>query len=72
MLNANKVSLMKELILKIKDADKAYFVDDNPIMTDKEYDELVEKLKSLETETVIVFSGSQSKKFSGDVKKELQ
>ena len=45
MLNANKVSLMKELILKIKDADKAYFVDDNPIMTDKEYDEMVEKLK---------------------------
>ena len=72
MLSANKVSQMKELILKIKDADKAYFVDDNPIMTDKEYDELVEKLKSLESETGIVFSGSPSKRVSGEVKKELQ
>ena len=72
MLNANKVSLMKELILKIKDANKAYFVDDNPIMTDKEYDEMVEKLKALELETRIVFSGSPSKKVAGGVKKELQ
>lgn len=72
MLSANKVSQMKELILKIKDADKAYFVDDNPIMTDKEYDELVEKLKSLESETGIVFSGSPSKRVAGEVKKELQ
>ena len=72
MLNANKVSQMKELILKIKDADKAYFVDDNPIMTDKEYDEMVEKLKALEAETGIVFSGSPSKKVAGEVKKELK
>ena len=72
MLNANKVSLMKELILKIKDADKAYFVDDNPIMTDKEYDEMVEKLKALELETGIVFSGSPSKRVAGEVKKELK
>ena len=72
MLNVNKVSQMKELILKIKDADKAYFVDDNPIMTDKEYDEMVEKLKTLETETGIVFSGSPSKRVSGDIKKELK
>jgi DNA ligase (NAD+) len=72
MLNANKVSLMKELILKIKDADKAYFVDDNPIMTDKEYDEMVEKLKGLEAETGIVFSGSPTKKVAGEVKKELK
>ena len=72
MLSANKVSQMKELILKIKDADKAYFVDDNPIMTDKEYDEMVDKLKALEAETGIVFSGSPSKRVSGEVKKELQ
>ena len=72
MLNVNKVSQMKELILKIKDADKAYFVDDNPIMTDKEYDDLVAKLQSLEVETGIVFSGSPSKRVSGDIKKELK
>ena len=66
------LSNVKELILKIKDADKAYFVDDNPIMTDKEYDEMVEKLKALELETRIVFSGSPSKKVAGGVKKELK
>ena len=56
MLSANKVSQMKELITKIKEADTAYFVHDNPIITDKEYDALIDRLQSLEKETGIVFS----------------
>ena len=50
MLTTNKVSQMKELITKIKEADTAYFVHDNPIITDKEYDALVDRLQSLEKE----------------------
>lgn len=72
MLTTNKVSQMKELITKIKEADTAYFVHDNPIITDKEYDSLVDRLQSLEKETGIVFSGSPTKKVSGGVKKELK
>ena len=68
----NKVFQMKQLILKIKDADKAYFVFDNPIMTDKEYDEMVLKLKELEKETGVVFARSPSKKVAGEVKKDLK
>ncbi len=35
---------------KIKEADKAYYVDSNPIMSDKDYDLLFDKLKKIEKE----------------------
>lgn len=59
---------MKELLEKIKEADKAYFVDDNPTISDREYDSLVEELQSLEKSTGIVFSHSPSRKVSGTAK----
>jgi len=36
----SNVLRMKELIEKLKEADVAYYRDDNPIMSDREYDEL--------------------------------
>ncbi len=68
----NNITEMKQLISQIKDADKAYFVEDKPIMTDREYDSLVEKLKNLEQVTGIVFSDSPTKNVGGGVKKELE
>ncbi len=68
----NNLTEMKELIAKIRLADKAYFEEDKPIMTDREYDLLVEKLKNLEDTTGIVFADSPTKKVSGGVKKELE
>ena len=68
----NNITEMKQLISQIKDADKAYFVEDKPIMTDREYDSLVEKLKNLEQVTGIVFSDSPTRNVGGGVKKELE
>ena len=49
----NNLFRMRELIELINDADKAYFGEDKPIMTDKEYDALVEELTKIEKETGI-------------------
>ena len=68
----NDVIEMKKLISKIAEADKAYFVEDKPIMTDREYDQLVEQLKKLEESTGIVFAGSPTQRVGGGVKKELE
>ena len=54
MAVTNNVVKMKELIARIRQADKAYFEEDAPIMTDREYDALVEELKGLEAETGIL------------------
>ena len=69
---ANNVLRMKELIKKIAEADQAYFRDDKPIMTDREYDAMMEELKKLETETGVIFAGSPSQKVSGETKKGLE
>ena len=72
MESTNLVRRMKELIGIIKDADIAYFVNDNPTMSDNEYDKLVAELKGIEHETGIVFSDSPSKRVGGNVKEELK
>lgn len=46
--NQNLMQHMWELIDRIKAADVAYYRDDNPTMTDREYDLLVDELKELE------------------------
>ena len=68
----NKVARIKELIASIRDADKAYYGEDNPIMTDKEYDALMDELKTLESVTGIVFANSPSKRVGGANKAELK
>ena len=69
---ANNVLRMRELIKKIAEADKAYFTDDNPIMSDRDYDAMMEELKKLETETGVIFAGSPTQKVPGGAKKGLQ
>ena len=72
MESKNNIFRMKELISIIKKADEAYYGEDNPIMTDKEYDALIDELKSIETETGIIFANSPSKKVGGANKPELK
>ena len=67
----NQLFRMRELIEMINRADEAYFGKDAPIMTDKEYDGLVEELTKLEKETGIHFKNSPVGKVGGEVKKGL-
>lgn len=68
----NYLFRMRELVELINDADKAYFGDNKPIMTDKEYDALVEELEKIEKETGIHFKNSPIGKVGGEVKKGLE
>lgn len=70
-VNEPKILRMKELIDKLKVADVAYYRDDNPIMTDREYDLLTDELQKLEAETGQILSGSPTQKVSGEILEEL-
>ena len=62
---------MLELIRRLKDADIAYYRDDNPVMSDRDYDALMDELKSLEQDTGLILSGSPTQKVSGEILEEL-
>jgi DNA ligase (NAD+) len=64
---AQSIETMRELVSRLMEADVAYHKNDSPIMTDREYDELYDRLAELERETGIVLSGSPTQKASGEV-----
>ena len=68
----NYLFRMRELIEQINQADQAYFGNDQPIMSDHEYDALVEELTNLEKETGVHFKNSPIGKVGGEVKKGLE
>lgn len=74
-MDANKYKTnyerMLELIRRLKDADIAYYRDDNPVMSDRDYDALMDELKSLEQDTGLILSGSPTQKVSGENLEEL-
>ncbi len=61
------IQRMQELIEKINKANYSYYVLDNPIMADKEWDKMYYELLDLEKESGIVLQNSPSKKVGGDV-----
>ena len=56
---------MNELIQILKKASEAYYRDDRPIMSDKQYDKLYDELVELEKEERIVLAGSPTQKVQG-------
>lgn len=62
---------MKELIEQLKKADIAYYRDDSPMMSDREYDRLFDELKNLEQSTGLTISGSPTQTVSGEILEEL-
>ena len=68
----NKIDEIKSLISELTLASIAYHRDDNPIMSDKEYDEKYNKLESLEKETAIIFANSPTQKVQGMILESLQ
>lgn len=63
----DKVKRIKELIVLLQKASYAYYGIDNPIMSDKEYDNLYDELSKLETESEYVLAGSPTQKVQGYV-----
>jgi len=63
---------MKELISTISEADVAYYKNDAPIMSDRDYDRLYDELLGLEKDTGIILSGSPTQKVSGAILESLK
>lgn len=63
---------MAELIRVLREADIAYYKEDSPVMTDREYDHLMDELKELEQKTGLTLSGSPTQAVSGEILEELR
>lgn len=63
---------MLDLIKTLKDASKAYYKYDNPILSDREYDNLYDKLELLEKQTGIIMNDSPTQKVQGEILPELK
>lgn len=69
--NRSKIEQMRGLIATIKQADIAYFRDDRPIMSDRDYDVAVDLLKKLEQNTGVILSDSPTQKVPGEILESL-
>ncbi|MCI9226036.1 MAG: hypothetical protein HFE91_11320 [Acutalibacter sp.] len=67
----SKINQMRDLIATIKQADTAYFRDDRPIMSDRDYDVAVDLLKKLEQKTGVILSDSPTQKVPGEILESL-
>lgn len=67
----SKIEQMRGLIATIIAADIAYFRDDRPIMSDRDYDVAVDLLKKLEQSTGIILSDSPTQKVPGEILESL-
>ena len=69
-MNKNNIEItkkMKDLIEKINKASYSYYVLDNPIISDKEWDEMYYELLELEKSSGIVLENSPSLKVGGEI-----
>lgn len=63
----DKIKRVKELNKQLQKASYAYYGQDNPIMSDKEYDDLYNELANLEKVTGCILAGSPTQKVQGYV-----
>jgi len=61
----DKIERIKELTELLQKASYAYYGQDNPIMSDKNYDNLYDELSKLEKETGCILAGSPTQKVQG-------
>ena len=54
----DKIKRIKELVDVLHKASIAYYIDNNPVISDRQYDDLYDELESLEKETGIIYSNS--------------
>lgn len=67
-----KQQRIKELVLKLNEASRAYYQEDREIMSNREYDALYDELAALEKETGIVLAGSPTQHVGYEVLSELE
>ena len=60
-----KIKRIKELVSILNKASYAYYAKDDPIMSDKQYDDLYDELSGLESSTGIILAGSPTQKVQG-------
>lgn len=63
---------LKRLVDTLNKASEAYYKYDNPIMSDKEYDDMYDELEQLEKETGIILNNSPTQHVGGEVLPELK
>ena len=63
----DKVNRIRELVEELNKAANAYYKYDNPIITDKQYDDLYDELTILENETGYILTGSPTQRVQGEV-----
>ena len=61
----NKIDRIKELVEFLNKASEAYYKYDNPIMSDKEYDSLMNELEALEKSEGFILANSPTQKVQG-------
>ena len=61
----NKIDRIKELVELLNKAAEAYYKYDNPIMSDKEYDALMDELEALEKSEELILASSPTQKVQG-------
>ena len=68
----DKLIRIKELTEILHKASVSYYQYDNPIMSDKQYDDMYDELEQLEKEMNVVLSGSPTQKVQGYILKGLE
>lgn len=68
----NDVKMIKELVELLNKASEAYYKYDNPIMSDKQFDDLYDKLAALENKTGIILNNSPTQNVGGEIIPELK
>lgn len=66
------INKMKQLISELSKASEQYYKYDNPIMSDKKYDDLMDELEQLENETGIIMNNSPLHKVQGEILESLK
>ncbi len=70
-MKTDKMSRMKELVLQLNEASKAYYAEDREIISNFEYDRLYDELEKLEEETGVVLADSPTVNVGFEAVEEL-
>jgi DNA ligase (NAD+) len=63
---------MKQLVAELNEHNRRYYTEDNPTISDREYDELYDELVRLERESGVVLPDSPTRRVGGDILKGFE